>query len=600
MNRLFCILALLLLISFQFSILGACVPQNHQPLESIENSTKEGIVYYDIFFEIDPSQEILRSHQRISLTGNLAESRKLSIFIGDDLIIDRLTLEDDTGNELTIMKWQKVDSYSIDYWWGQSVLSEIEIQTTEMIPSDGHLIVDLDYHLPDEAFQEGVAKNMYNLFVSSQGSHAGGPESGAFPMVTGDLSAPFSLTIKHPNNFQCAAPGERVVLEESDGYVMVTYQTDIPYDPSFTCAPYHIMSKAIDGMSVELFTPSHLDVSPEMLTTASQILMLYQEKFGKPSARSFRIVFLNLADEASGGESNGNIIFLGDIKPFLSYEESEEAKDMFAHLVAHEGYHLWNCWSLNWEGTLSKWWVEGGANFMASWVKELLYGDESGANNRLRYLKGYDEQEAYRYKKSLANLDDKWGEDWALVYDYGAVVWEQLRQKVGSDAMMASLRDFYETHSNQTTNYNDFVTCMEKHTEVDVHETLEQWTQHNARIDLIIHDVTILCIDGHYEILVDYEIDADRDYELFTALGYKTLPEEDWQLIDVHLSKAGQYSIKFESDSTPLEIKIDPEYRVPQINLDDNSWVDNNAGLHQSHTSLDFLSSSFSVKEQVD
>jgi aminopeptidase N len=194
--------------------------------------------------------------------------------------------------------------------------------------------------------------------------------------------------------------------------------------------------------------------------------------------------------------------------------------------------------------------------------------------NRLLHIKDYIEQEAYLHKNNLAGLDDSWFDDWALVYDYGALVWEQLRQKIGDDAMKAGLHDFYETYGNQNVNYYDFIKCMEKYTEVDVAASLEQWTHHNAKINLILHDVIIQEVGEVYEVEALLEIDSDRDYELFTALGYKTSKSDDWHLIDLHFEESGRYSIIFVSNEMPQEILFDPEYRVPQINLDDNSWTE--------------------------
>jgi hypothetical protein len=211
---------------------------------------------------------------------------------------------------------------------------------------------------------------------------------------------------------------------------------------------------------------------------------------------------------------------------------------------------------------------------MASWTKEALGGDESGANNRLRYLEAFDKNQAYHHKNTLANLDDTWFDDYALVYDYGALVWEQLRQDVGSEALTAGLRDFYGTHRNHSVSYDDLITIMRKFTDVDVFASLEQWTQHNARIDLTIQNVTIRPMDGGVEVQVDLEIDADRDYGIHTALGYKTSGDEDWNLIALNLTRAGKHTVKFNSDERPLQIQIDPEYRVPQINPGDNTWTE--------------------------
>jgi len=218
-----------------------------------------------------------------------------------------------------------------------------------------------------------------------------------------------------------------VRLEESEGYVTETYRSDLPYNPSFSCAPYHVMSEEIPGMRIDIFMPESVELSPEMLTSVGEIMTLYQENLGNLSAQSFHIVFPEMSSDEGGGESNGNLIILANIQPFLNYDEDETAKDMFANLVAHEGYHLWNAWSLKWEGPLADWWV--------------------------------------------------------------------------------------------------------------------------------------------------VEVEVDRDYELFTALGYKTSPEEDWRRINLNISGRGSHLIKFACDAQPLEIQVDPDYRVPQINMENNTWT---------------------------
>ena len=75
-----------------------------------------------------------------------------------------------------------------------------------------------------------------------------------------------------------------------------------------------------------------------------------------------------------------------------------------------------------------------------------------------------------------------------------------------------------------------------------------------------------------YQVQVIYQVEADQDYELFTALGYKIGEEDEWTLLEVQPTTAGLHTLNFESPQKPLEIQIDPEYRVPQINPDDNGW----------------------------
>jgi hypothetical protein len=571
MNKL-TILAFLVCISF-FSLPG-CKPQVLPGSWPGEKAVIKGIVRYDATFMIDPGQGIFQSQMLVTLTPDLARGNTLTFYLDDRLVIDHLALKDTQGNELPLKNWQKNGSDTTEYWWGKSILSEIKIQTKARIPNKEYLLVEIDYHLPPELIQQGRGDNIYSLFVSPQESHAGGPESGAFPMVSGNLEAPFRFTIQHPNNLQCVLPGEQVGFTESNGYITDTYEAKLSYDPSFTCAPYHVMQKKVDGVTFEIFAPVQMDLSPQMLEDGAAILSLYNSQFGHPSANSFRIVFLDLENSQGGGESNGNLVFVADSKPYLDNHYDEKARSNFSSLVGHEGYHLWNVWSLKMQGTLTEWWVEGGANFMTSWANESLYGAEAGAQSRLNDLEAFNEQQAYTHKNTLASLDENWFDDWALVYCYGAMVWEQLRQAVGSEALMTGLREFYTTDRNATTGYDKLVLSIQHHTPVDVAGLLNQWTQHNATIDLSIHNISTREVDGRYQVALDVQVKADRDYEIFTTLGYKTITDEDWQLVDLHLTKAGLHQVVFESDAKPVVIQVDPEYRVPQINLEDNTWVE--------------------------
>ena len=101
---------------------------------------------------------------------------------------------------------------------------------------------------------------------------------------------------------------------------------------------------------------------------------------------------------------------------------------------------------------------------------------------------------------------------------------------------------------------------------------LDQWIHHNARIDLSIGQVNIQERDGLYHTEVEIWVDSDQDYELLTSIGYKTASQEEMVAIHVHVTQKGAYKITFESGAKPVFIQIDPACRVPQVNLDSNTW----------------------------
>lgn len=548
--------------------LPGCNPQSG-PVS--EDDGKSGIVFYDALFKIEPAEGVFRSQQRVTVTADQAKGNTVTIFLSNSLVIDNLSLEDYQGNEVPLKSWSIITQTTKEYFWGKISLSEIEIEAKNNLSVTGQLVIVINYHLPTQMIEEGRTDNIYNLFVSSVGSHAGGPESGAFPMVSGDLEAPFRITIQHPITWQCVLPGEVTDYRKSDRYTSTTYESEQAYDPSFSCAPYQVMKTEVDALNFEIYTPPNLKLSEQMLSDGAEILSLYTAEFGYPMARSLRIVFPDLEHSLGGGESNGNLVILGDIKPYLTYDDG--ARETFSGLISHEGYHLWNTWSVRWQGKLTEWWVEGGATFMSSWVNEKMNGRELGAKIRLRNLETFDKEQAFRHKNPLASLDESWFDDWALVYIYGSQVWEQLRMAVGDEALNAGLKEFYSRHYGKASDYDNLIICIGKYTQINVDGLLKQWTEQNVNIDLSIKDPTIREVNGRYEIKVDVQVEADNDYLIFTSLGYKTSPQAKWKLIDLRLQKAGVHTVVFESDSIPMMIQVDPEYRVPQINLSDNAWV---------------------------
>ena len=81
MTKSICKPAFFLMISSLCLILGGCNTKQSQPMNQIDFSMENGVVYYDIFLEIDPVEGIFRSEQKVSIAGNLAEGNKLAIFL---------------------------------------------------------------------------------------------------------------------------------------------------------------------------------------------------------------------------------------------------------------------------------------------------------------------------------------------------------------------------------------------------------------------------------------------------------------------------------------------------------------------------------------
>jgi hypothetical protein len=107
---------------------------------------------------------------------------------------------------------------------------------------------------------------------------------------------------------------------------------------------------------------------------------------------------------------------------------------------------------------------------------------------------------------------------------------------------------------------------------VDVAAYLAPWIMHNARIDLSIKQVTMQAEGSQYTTVADIRVAGEKDYELFTSLGYKTDSALDWVTIPLHLVGRGDYAVKFTSQVRPTHLQIDVDYRVPQTIYNNDTW----------------------------
>jgi len=575
---------LLYLLLFAIIALAIGIPSILNKVSETNLSTTEGIfprvTAYDLFFNIDLAHQLFQSRQLISLTNSNASRREITFLIHPDLIIDHIGFTGAQGNPLEIAGWRFDQPVSYTRLSGTVTLNKATVEFTDEILPHQTLAMELEYHLKPDGFQTGAGRNFYGLFVSSQNQRAIGFDSGAFPVIESNGAAPLKISVKYPDSELCGIPGQLVSTETSPGFITSTYQAVRAYDPAFSCGFYKKEQSSSNGIGVEFYLTPNQTYSDAMGTAALAYFRLYRQLFGDPGLSTFRFVFVATELEGGGAESKGNTVYLGkqnNVDDFINFDQDVNVQKKFMGLVGHEEFHDWNAYYSSWSGELMQWWTEGGANFMSAWAGEMLWGKAYGRFLRAQYSVNYNAQMPYLFPGTLESpgnilQGDTWKGESTLTYDYGALVWEQLRQKVGDAALKASLNDFIHQSNLQPGTYADFIQCLQRHTGADMAAFLEQWISHNARIDLSIKQVTIQPDGSRYTTVAVITVTGDRDYELYTALGYKTDTSLDWNTIPLHLTSRGDYAVKFTSQERPTLFQADPDYQVPQTIYDNDTW----------------------------
>jgi len=564
-------IALAIIIFLGFFCLTNCNRMGGLPANATQYDFK--VKHYDQYYEFNPDVDIFKSKQKIVLVNaSKTQTDKLFFSIHPNLLIDQLLLRDTLGKPIKIKNRKQLGTRK----WSdlnENYFPIIEVQLLGNIYPDQQIVFFLEYHMRPEAIIDVPKNNIWLLTVTPKVGYAIGPFTGNSPIFGRNVAAPFELSVKYPKGYLSCVPGELISSKEDLGYIIDKYTSKISNIPTFACAPYKKILRKKGDVAVEFYLYPGQKYTEEMIDYTFKVVDLYFKVFGNNGTSTYRFgtVGKNNATRP-GGENKGNAIYLPDLVTKI-YLKSEEGKGFYRLFVNHEIFHNWNLFYLRWSGKLSEWFGEGGANFIAAWASEQLEGEKTGCIARKSFIENFSKNKGYNSAKTLEDVQKTGPTDRALIYHYGALVWEQLRQKLGDEAFFAGLGNFFKQFGFKDVTYRDLLENLQAQTTVNVGSYLNQWIKENAKIKLSVNDVEIQKKNGFYKTDIEISVSSDKNYELFTSIGFKTAPQEELQTIPVHLSRKGDHKLTLNTEQKPVYIQLDPYFRVPRINLDNCEWI---------------------------
>ncbi len=554
-----------------FFCLTDCNRMSALPVNATQYDFK--VKHYDQYYEINPDINIFKSKQKIVLIKvSETQTDKVVFSIHPNLVIDQILLQDIVGRQIKIKNRKLIGTRK----WSDLIEKDFpifEIQVFENIEPNQQIVFFIDYHLRPEAIADVPKKNIWLLTVTPKASYAIGPVTGNNPIFGRYIAAPFELSIKYPEGNLSCVPGRLVFSKKVAGYVIDTYKSDIPNIPTFSCAPYKKIERKKENITVAFYLYPQQKYDEEMIDYTFNVVKLYSYVFGYNGTKVYRFGTVGkINSKRSGGENKGNAIYFPDLVT-KNYMETKEGKTYYKFLVNHELFHNWNLFYVWWSGKLYEWFGEGGANFIAAWAFEQLEGEEAGGVARKYFMKQFSQNKGYNSAKTLEDVKKTGPTERALIYGYGALVWEQLRQKLGDEAFFAGLGTFYKQNGFKEVNYRNFLESLQAETTVNVESYLKQWIKENAKIKLSVDDVEIQKKNSFYQTEIEISVSSDKNYELFSSIGYKTASQTRLKTVPIHVSTKGNHKFTLNTEQKPVYIQLDPYFKVPRINLDNCEWV---------------------------
>ncbi|MFW9994661.1 MAG: M1 family aminopeptidase [Candidatus Odinarchaeota archaeon] len=540
-------------------------------------SLKLEVLYYELYFDIDPENGLFRSIQNVTIR-SLASSSIISFYLHSDLEISDIEIRDNETNDVSIDGWE-MDYNRLTQGQADMEFALVEVNLHDFAGQDRQYYIQLEYSIKPEAIADDVGYELLRFTVSKQGTRALGWPSGAIPVFVSEINyaAPHSIEIKHPNDISCIVTGKRVSTVEEGDYTIETYLSNRlqATAPSFSCDTYRTMTLTRSEVTVEFFYFEGEAISEEILDQILQGILLFKEHLGDTGDRHYQFGYVEVGDSLTGGTSRRNTIFMRTGR-YKNLETDLKDRVLLVTFLFHEIAHNWNGFvqGESWSGNeYFLWYQEGGANFLAAWACEKTMGAEAASIFRKYNLERYELFKGYESLFSMKTITSTVLSELpeiAVAYEYAGVVWEQLFSKLGNKTLFSGLSDFTREYWlngewNGLVTIDDLFSSFENYTEIDVENFLDQWGTSNAVIEMAVTGTRTEKQGDTYETTVEINVVTDRDYEIFTSLGYST--GSGMELVDVHLTERGKQAVTFTSGEKPGSIEIDPEYKVPRIGV---------------------------------
>jgi hypothetical protein len=557
--------------------------------KEFENEELFQLIHYELVYEIHPEILLFTSEQQIAIK-NISSTPRGTIegLLLGTLSIDSIIMKNPTDHTILHQKWiatQCEDHYIRCEGVEGIQYQHIAILMDEPMQPDQQVLLQLKFHMPPEEIQKSTPAFMWSFVVNPHISYAVEPRSGHYLWVLcGEPLAPFDLTITYPAGNHSCVPGVLESTNQENGYIIDHYKSQYPNIPAFAVAPYQKYSGVKNGVGIEFYIYPGQSLDEELFEYLFKIVQLFHKTFGDNGTRIYRFGTVGAYDSTvGGGENKGNAIYV-DAKLLNEYDQRVDARIECAAFFAHEIFHNWNLFYVHLVGDLCEWFGEGAAHFIAAWALEKIVNETAGALIRKRFADKYSNDEGFNATAPLLTVDKTGGlkENRALMYDYGALVWEQLRQKMGEHKLFAGLGQFFRQYGHRNSSSQELFECLQKETTIKIKDYLDPWINHIPKVDISIIAVDSKRSGSRVMTTVKIEIQSERDIEIITDVGYKTSVVGELITLPVTFTKKGVHIVSFESDQNPVFIHVDPFYRVPRTTTEPCSWHLEEAQQHKS------------------
>lgn len=286
-------------------------------------------------------------------------------------------------------------------------------------------------------------------------------------------TANYEVTITAPKEYVIAASGKLVSDKEEGANKTWTFQGNSMRDFAFVAnKDFKVAEKNVDGTIVKSYYYKDDEKrGREALDIGVNSIKIFNEKFGKYPYPTYSVVETVFP---SGMEYPG-LVYISD-----SYYKSFSNRDVLTIVVVHETGHQW-FYSLVGNDQVDEAWLdEGFATYSESIYIENAFSKQRGKNyfsNSVEERRNEVISEGIIDGVVVRGLDEfkNWDDYGPTVYTAGAVVLNELRNKLGDEKFFQVIQEYYKEFQFKIATTDDFINVSERVAGQELDDFFNTW-----------------------------------------------------------------------------------------------------------------------------
>lgn len=292
--------------------------------------------------------------------------------------------------------------------------------------------------------------------------------------------ANYNVTINAPKEYKIATTGKIVSQNENNDLINYQINAKAVRDFAFVLSDkFEVLTEDVNGVQISYFYYEDEDPN-KSFDTAKKAITLFSDMFGKYPYETFNVVQTNFVH---GGMEFPNLVYISD--------EVDNHND-YLNVIIHETAHQW------WYGLVGSnaynygWLDEGLTEFSTLMFYEEYsdYGintDDMIKNTTNSYVTFVDLMEDVVGKadttmnRNLSEYDTE-SEYVYMSYIKGMLFYNNLREIVGEDKFVESLKQYVKDYSFKVATPEDMIKSFEKVCKMELENLLNSWINGNVVI----------------------------------------------------------------------------------------------------------------------